>query len=685
MNREVGNSENDAAKVLQNLRLRNAELETQLEQKTAELQVQKLTLESQAKAALIEAALERVRSTALGMRHSSELIITVQAILEQITNLGVDIHAVHLYEHIDQLKDFNIWASAPGQKYALKMKCIPFEHPIFLRWQNALDKGEEYLTMLLNKEEKNIFFKHFFATSKHDIPEERQQMILGAAHLTFAITCQKNTGLGFLRFSDTPLSQFDTSILKRLSVVFEQAYLRFQDLKKAEELAKETSKAASLDRVRADIATMRSQEDLKRITPLLWHELKNLEVPFFRCGVFIADEKAEVVKVLLTDPVGLKQVALDLPFGCNEIVDKALESWKSHEVLTQSWNRKEFVEWMMSIASQGLTDTSNFGMEVPPEKLALHFVPFSQGMIYLGNDLPLGASDLQVLQSVADIFSEAYARYQDFQLIDNALFELRTTQDQLIHSEKMASLGELTSGIAHEIQNPLNFVNNFSDVSVEMIAEVFEEIEKGTIDDAKDILNDVQSNLTKILHHGGRASSIVKGMLDHSRSGSQEKTATDLNALCDEYMRLSFHGLRAKDKTFNALFDLDLDENLPSIKLVPQEIGRVLLNIFNNGFYSVDQRKKGVSEEDYKPQLLLSTSTYANGIKIHIKDNGEGMSREVMEKVFQPFFTTKPTGKGTGLGLSISYDIITKGHGGELKVSSVENEGTSFEILLPFA
>jgi signal transduction histidine kinase len=267
-------------------------------------------------------------------------------------------------------------------------------------------------------------------------------------------------------------------------------------------------------------------------------------------------------------------------------------------------------------------------------------------------------------------------------ILEKTLTDLQATQQQLIQSEKMASLGELTAGIAHEIQNPLNFVNNFSEVSSELLQEMNEEIDKGNYDNAKNLGRDVKSNLEKILHHGNRADSIVKGMLQHSRTSSGEKELTDINALCDEYLRLAFHGLRAKDKSFNAKFETKLDENVGKINVVPLEIGRVLLNMINNAFYAVTEKKK-TGAEDYQPTVTVTTTKTGNKIEIRVLDNGTGISQKVIDKIFQPFFTTKPTGQGTGLGLSLAYDTITKGHGGELLVESKEGKGTEFIIILP--
>jgi len=265
--------------------------------------------------------------------------------------------------------------------------------------------------------------------------------------------------------------------------------------------------------------------------------------------------------------------------------------------------------------------------------------------------------------------------------IKKAYAELKVTQSQLIQSEKMASLGELTAGIAHEIQNPLNFVNNFSEVSNELIDEMNEEIEKGDLEEAKAIADDIKQNLEKINHHGKRADAIVKGMLQHSRISGGVKEPTDINALADEYLRLAYHGLRAKDKSFNATMETNFDENIDKINIVPQDIGRVILNLITNAFYVVNERKK-LNQKGYEPTVILSTKKTGNQVLISVKDNGKGIPKKVLDKIFQPFFTTKPTGQGTGLGLSLSYDIV-KAHGGELNVKTKENEDTEFTIILP--
>jgi two-component system, NtrC family, sensor kinase len=270
---------------------------------------------------------------------------------------------------------------------------------------------------------------------------------------------------------------------------------------------------------------------------------------------------------------------------------------------------------------------------------------------------------------------------QEKQKVETTLRVLESTQSQLIQSEKMASLGELTAGIAHEIQNPLNFINNFSEVNKELIEEMEREIENGSKENLRSIAMDVKNNEEKINHHGKRADAIVKGMLQHSRTSSGQKELTDINALAEEYLRLSYHGLRAKDKSFNATLQTDFDFTIGKINIMPQDIGRVLLNLYNNAFYEIAEKKKQ-HPEGYEPVVSVMTKKAGEKVLISIKDNGNGIPQKVLDKIFQPFFTTKPTGQGTGLGLSMSYDII-RAHGGELKVVSMGGEGAEFVVQIP--
>ncbi len=294
---------------------------------------------------------------------------------------------------------------------------------------------------------------------------------------------------------------------------------------------------------------------------------------------------------------------------------------------------------------------------------------------------------LFMLRNIAIYTAIALENAESFETLNQTVVRLQSTQTQLIQAEKMASLGELTAGIAHEIQNPLNFINNFSEVNNELIEEMNNETD---IEEIKAITNDIKQNNEKITFHGKRADAIVKGMLQHSRISTGKKEPADVNAICDEYLRLSYHGLRAKDKSFNAdfktYFDSDLSSAEGKIKIVSQDIGRVLLNLFNNAFYAVNEKltaNRSPLTDDYKPLVTVQTKKEQGNVTIIVADNGNGIPSNIIDKIFQPFFTTKPSGSGTGLGLSLSYDIITNEHNGTIKAESKEGEGTTFTINLP--
>ena len=288
---------------------------------------------------------------------------------------------------------------------------------------------------------------------------------------------------------------------------------------------------------------------------------------------------------------------------------------------------------------------------------------------------------LFMLRNIAVYTAIALDNAESYEELNQAMTSLKKTQGQLIQSEKMASLGELTAGIAHEIQNPLNFVNNFSEINAELINEMNEGLAAGNFDEARSIAENIRENEKKILFHGKRADVIVKGMLQHSRGSNSAKELTDINGLCDEYLRLSYHGLRARDNKFNATIESDFDKKISSVQIVPQDIGRVLLNLYNNAFYAVYERKK-LSMNGFEPVVSVVTKKTDHGILISVKDNGNGIPQKNIDKIFQPFFTTKPSGQGTGLGLSLSYDIV-KAHGGEIVLNTKENQGTEFTVTLP--
>jgi signal transduction histidine kinase len=362
-----------------------------------------------------------------------------------------------------------------------------------------------------------------------------------------------------------------------------------------------------------------------------------------------------------------------------------------YEKIGDNTKAKEAYKSFISLQETILTDQKKFQtisfeteQKMNESELSISKLENDNKIASLFRNFSIGIAAL-LLFIVAGVYQRFHSKKKANQVLEKTLSDLKSTQSQLIQSEKMASLGELTAGIAHEIQNPLNFVNNFSEVSNELLDEMNEELDKGDIDEAKAISADIKQNLEKINHHGKRADAIVKGMLQHSRSSSSTKESTDINKLADEYLRLAYHGLRAKDKSFNATMITEFDETIGNVNVIPQDIGRVILNLITNAFYAAPLPPEGgFKDPDYvhHPTVWVSTKKTDNQVLISVRDNGPGIPQKILDKIFQPFFTTKPTGQGTGLGLSLAYDIV-KAHGGEIKVSTKENEGTEIIIQLP--
>lgn len=639
--------------------------------------------EKRAREAEVEASLERVRTKAMAMNSSADLQKTLSLLISELE--GLNIHPSRCgfgrIEGETKITELFVIRENKGEhKLVLAGKLKLEGHPLLDKMYVSWQENKEYLPVLKGK----LMTSYYKKLKPYINIESPPPGTVQYGYFNFF----KNGGL--YTWSETPYTEETLNIYRKFTSTLGLSINRYQDLKDAEARAMENKRNSSLDRVRAEIASMRTTDDLERITPLIWKELTTLEVPFFRCGVFIINEEEQNCQVFLTNPEGASLAAMTIPIESVDLINSMTTSWKNKEVFKHLWNKEEFIEFTRSVMEQGYLDNAERyqGGEEPPESLALHFVPFAQGMLYVGNHDTLTSDHLDLVQSIANAFSVAYSRYEDFSKLEKAndnleksLENLKATQSLLIQAEKMASLGELTAGIAHEIQNPLNFVNNFSELCTDLLSEMKEELEKGDAKEAKEIISDITNNLKKIHFHGDRASSIVKGMLDHSRVGSGTKELADINVLCDEYLRLAYHGLRAKDKLFNAAYETLLDNDIPKIYVVPQEIGRVILNLINNAFYAVTRKNKE-NCDNYKPIVLVKTSQTKEEVIISVKDNGVGIPKEIINKIFQPFYTTKPTGQGTGLGLSLSYDII-QAHGGTMGVESEEGQGSEFIVKLP--
>ena len=643
------------------------------------------TTEAQIKKVQIEASLERVRASAMAMRSSHDVGNATGVMFSELDKLGISLLRCGLIIIDDKEKTMQVWranTTKDGTVGQVTGKVSMSIHPMLEAAYDSWLLKETLLRYDLSGEDVINYYK---ALSNH------------APQFTQSVTTEKQTSTCFFfkegaifTFTKDPLTEETSAELIKFAAVFGLTYRRFLDLKISEAQTREAVKQASLDRIRAEIASMRTTNDLERITPLIWNELTVLGVPFIRCGVFIMDDLQEVSHTYLSTPDGKAIAAFDLSYHTPGNISEILAQWRNKKFYTEYWDQEAYTAFAGNLVLQGIyTSPEQYLSKLPGGGFYLHFAPFLQGMLYVGNTTQLGDQEIKIIQSVADAFSTAYARYEDFnkldaakQQVDKALLDLKQAQKQLIQAEKMASLGQLTAGIAHEIQNPLNFINNFSEVNAELIAEMKDEISKGNFEEVKVIADNLKEHEEKINYHGKRAESIVKGMLQHARNRTGQKESTNINGLCDEYLRLSYHGLRAKNKTFNAIMHTDFDESIDRINVVPQEIGSVLLNLFNNAFYAVNEKKEKL-DGTFEPFVSVATKKENEKVIIKVTDNGFGIAKNSVDKIFQPFFTTKPPGQGTGLGLSLSYDVI-KAHGGTLKVETKEGEGSVFVVELPF-
>ncbi|MDX1585709.1 MAG: nuclear transport factor 2 family protein, partial [Balneolaceae bacterium] len=450
--------------------------------------------EEQAREAQIENALEKVRSRSLAMQNPDELIEVAQLLRDEMGALGVEeLETSSIYICDDESESTQCWFTIKDTEYPDKSVSDQMTIDLQETWvgrqmDEFYHSSEDHTSIPMKGIQRTEWIR--YCEEKSDRFGNSEFYGDTIPERTYHLYKFSNGFLGAA--SPGEISEESRDLMKRATGVFSFAYTRFRDLQKAEESARRARQQASLDRVRADISSMRSADDLNRITPLIWNELTTLGIPFIRCGVFIIHEDEEQVEVYLSKPDGTSLAVMHLPFDANELAAETIKAWQNKEVYKQHWSKQEFMEWGRSMMEQGqVPDLRSYqGAEEAPESLYLHFIPFDQGMLYVGSTEPLDEDEINLSGSLAKAFSIAYARYEDFIKlekakadIEEALSELKATQSQLIQQEKLASLGQLTAGIAHEIKNPLNFVNNFSDLSVELIAEAREEIKRWTTDD----------------------------------------------------------------------------------------------------------------------------------------------------------------------------------------------------------
>ncbi len=661
--------------------------------------------EAQAREAQIEAGLERVRAKAMAMHNSNDLSVTASIIFTELSKLGIkpirsgvgliskESHKAHIYSST---------SSGDGDQLALMGEISLSGHPVFENQYEFWLRKENYITTL-SGEELSSYYKILSAGLKTDLniknegQEEHGHWIMFSEGFVYA-------------WSEKNFTEAELNILERFKNVIELTFRRYMDLKRSEAQAREAQIETALERVRSRTLAMQKSDELAETAAVVFRQLIHLGIEPNRLYIAIMKDETGNAEFWITDEDGSKvSSGFTANLNDNSSFLKMYEGWKEQRKSTMiDMYGKELEEYFEHLNKLNVP----FKGGLTQKRRVQYIAYFSKGFIGMASPDAQPEETVQLLERFAGVFNLTFTRFNDLKIAEahaiqaeedliklqtekkraeDALTELQATQKQLIQSEKMASLGELTAGIAHEIQNPLNFVNNFSEVSNELLDEMNAEIEKGELDEAKAIATDVKQNLEKILHHGKRADAIVKGMLQHSRSSSGVKEPTNINALADEYLRLAYHGLRAKDKSFNATMKTDYDESIGNINIIPQDIGRVILNLITNAFYVVDEKRKNPQPPkggvEYEPTVTVTTKTVmpplgGSGILISVKDNGNGIPQKVLDKIFQPFFTTKPTGQGTGLGLSLSYDIV-KAHGGEIKVETKEGEGSEFIILLP--
>ena len=657
---------------------------------------QSIELERRTKQIEIEAALDNVRHRAGAMRSSSELGGASAVLFQQLNELGIKAiqTAVGIFDDLNEAME--LWLTSYADSGEMIRMLYYFNlhiHPVFENIIPARQENKPYALTTLSGNEVRSYYR----TMSTYLSVPRQQ-VFNETEYFYSFFFPGGT-INVITYQ--PLTEEQCKIMIRFAQVFGLIYTRFLDLLKAEASVREAQIESALERVRARAQAMQEPEELKDVTQVFRREMGMLgKNELETCHIYIYDEKARksecwfALKDFSTTENKVSSYEFELDLHDTWVGREMLRFYHSEaKEVSITMTTDVYEEWIRYCEAKCETIRGYYSEEMRDG--TYHLYKFSNGAISRSDAGVITQESWDLLKRVASVFSLAYSRFKDLtqaridlqnlkaekNRAENALAELKATQKQLIHSEKMASLGELTAGIAHEIQNPLNFVNNFSEVNKELLTELNEEIEKENYDEVKTIAKDILDNEEKIHHHGKRADAIVKGMLQHSGSSSGQKEPTDINALADEYLRLAYHGLRAKEKLFNATMKTDFDENIGNINIIPQDMGRVVVNLINNAFYAVDEKKKS-GIENYETTVSLSTKKNNDKVKIKVTDNGNGIPQRMLDKIFQPFFTTKPTGQGTGLGLSLSYDIV-KAHGGELKVDTKEGEGSEFIIYLP--
>nr|WP_249067185.1 ATP-binding protein [Halalkalibaculum roseum] len=658
--------------------------------------------EEQAREAQIETALERVRSRTMAMQHSDELIETSELMFDQIKNLGIELWSCGFSLWFEDDSYFIGYNTGPDGKMGDPLK-IPLNEDVFFKTiRQSKRRGDDFL--VFESEGESLAQTYSYMDTLPVVGEFMRAIVDAGAELPrYQVTHCGFFSHGHLMFISLNHNPEAVDIFKRFTNVFKQTYTRFLDLQKAEKQAREAQIEAALERARAQSMMMQHSDEINSISNAFHEQLILLGIPSEFSYVWLPDEANQTHQFWASwfeeddGEASLQSKQVTYPLDKSEPYTAAcFEAWANPEEVLQEFIPPPDIAGFFDVWKELLSGAEKLKAQYFPDGIYYSEAYMRYGCFGINIRRKLSEEEKSILKRFSKEFERAYTRFLDLQKAEKqallireerdrleiALNKLHATQDQLIQQEKLASLGQLTAGIAHEIKNPLNFVNNFSDVSIELIEEAREEVKEMLTADSQQlssILDDIESNLRKIYEHGSRADGIVKSMLQHSRGGDGKMEPTGLNALVKEYANLAFHGMRAGNNPINVDVHLQLDENVCEIPLVAEDFSRVILNLCNNGFDAMREKVR-VNGEKYNPKLTVRTRKMETGTVIQIEDNGTGIPESAKDKILQPFFTTKKGTQGTGLGLSITNDIV-KAHGGNLDVHSQPGK-TVFTIKL---
>ncbi len=618
----------------------------------------------------IEKAFEKVREYAMSMRHSSDLQKIVNIVAQELNNMNLDITGVFMVINNDEIdKQFTFWGSTGVAETYMKRAAIPFlDRPIYRVLAEATTKGERFFVEEYTREEKIEFFEHLFNHPPYNssTPEWKEVVFSREGGYTRSVSVSQYTSIFVVNHFGRRLSDEDNKIMKRFGQVFEQSYTRFLDIQKAEALASEAIKQASADRVRGKIASMRTSEDLNRITPIIWHELETLEVPFIRCGVFIVDEEKENIQAYLTTPEGKSLAVLNLSFDANDLTNNAVKHWKKNQIYKERWNKEKFINWTKSMIKIGqIQNVETYqGSSTPPESLHIHFVPFAQGILYVGNVSPLSDEKLELVQTLAEAFSIAYARYEDFKHVEEAknkievtLNELKIAQAQLQELDKLKS--RFFANISHEFRTPLT-----------LILGQIESISTGNIGmKEKGKLQIADRNARRLLI-------LINQLLDLSKleSGSMELKATQHNIV--SYLKNLFYSFESLAESQKISLTFDSEYKYIPVAFDPDKMENIFYNLISNAFNFTDS----------KGAIYVRLNVIDSIAEIRIKDSGIGIPSDRLPHIFDRFYQVDGSAtrkhEGTGIGLALTKELIEL-HKGNISVNSKVDEGSEFIIQLP--